>query len=62
MKDGHYYNYWDNGIIKSVGNYKDGNKIDTWFYFNEFGKLIKEVGYMILKGEKNSFIYYSKEN
>ena len=51
--------YWDNGKIKIRGQYKNGQKDNVWCHFDQKGNIIKEVGWMKLVDETESFIYYS---
>jgi antitoxin component YwqK of YwqJK toxin-antitoxin module len=39
--DGAYLSYHGNGICEVKGSYKDGEAIGTWYYYDDFGKLIK---------------------
>lgn len=49
---GQYKSYYDNGKIKSLGNYSTdingvnaGNKIDKWYFYTKDGKIKKMINY-----------------
>ena len=41
MKDGLIEEFYENGQLKSKGNYKDGKEDGLWEYFDEDGKETK---------------------
>ena len=49
FKDGQFNGTWkefyESGMVKSIRNYKDGDSIDLWMYFNEKGDTIKSNRY-----------------
>ena len=49
---------WDNGQIKSEGNYKNGNKDGKWVWYYESGKVKWEVNYVDGKQEGKWVRYY----
>ena len=40
-REGEYIEYYENGNIKTKGNYVKGNKSGNWQYFDENGVLIE---------------------
>ena len=40
-REGEYIEYYENGKIKTKGNYEKGNKSGNWQYFDENGVLIE---------------------
>lgn len=52
--NGNYYKYFENGNIKELGQYKDGNQVGIWKEYYESGKIKSETLW------KNSFGDYKK--
>ena len=42
-KTGEWMNYYEDGTLKSTGNYKDGYQVGEWKFYHENGSL-KEIG------------------
>ena len=42
LAQGPWVSYYDNGLKKEEGNYKDGRQIGKWIFYNEDGS-IKEI-------------------
>ncbi len=40
--NGESVTYYSNGMVESKGEYKDGNKLGVWEYFNNKGKPLKD--------------------
>lgn len=43
--DGPTIYYYDNGLVEHIEQYSEGKKCGTWKYFNNQGKLIRNVYY-----------------
>lgn len=43
--EGVFQSWYENGQLKEIGEYKDGDKIGVWKYYDENGNLIKEEKY-----------------
>jgi antitoxin component YwqK of YwqJK toxin-antitoxin module len=62
IKNGNWITYYPTtGIIKSIGNYRCGKKINQWLYFHENGNLKKSETYTLpypiwTKGNTNYYL------
>lgn len=45
MEDGKYYEWYEDGAIQTIGNYKEGAEDGTWKGFGEDGKLMYKKEY-----------------
>lgn len=57
------YYYYENGIMKKKGLFKDGNNVGWWFYYDLFGKLSKKTDYLTIDNNPyvNQEIYFDEE-
>jgi antitoxin component YwqK of YwqJK toxin-antitoxin module len=43
--DGFYKSYYENGVLESYGEYLNGTKKGTWFYYSKKGAILKKENF-----------------
>ena len=55
-KTGNWKEFHENGNIKAIGNYKNGNSDGEWITYNEKGEIVRKSNY--IDGNKNGISIY----
>lgn len=45
FREGSWLEKWENGVIKTEGNYNRGLKSGIWYYYDKYGVKINEITY-----------------